>query len=72
MALACTLSAQNDRATFGLKGSASMVIRNDETMSFGGFWESFDSITMTYTYRFFDPSGNWLIRVVLTSSLSAP
>ena len=40
--LAGTLAAQNDRVTFGLKGNVSKIIRNDETMSLGGFWENFD------------------------------
>ena len=40
--LAGTLSAQNDRATFGLKGNVSKVIKKGDAESFGGFWDGFD------------------------------
>lgn len=40
--LAGSLSAQNDRAAFGLKGNVSKVIQNGDVLSLGGFWEGSD------------------------------
>lgn len=40
--LAGVVSAQNDRATFGLKGDVKKVIQSENPIPIGAFWENYD------------------------------